>query len=218
MKKAILAVSMMALLSGGAVASELAGGLELDQKVNSQGQIGENKAGLKAFVSYEGFGLSAKRAGSNNEYNASYTHDFDSFWLKGEGEYVHQTQLPTNVGKLGLSAGTQLGEVDVFGRVRNDVALKKVKDLQSNIVRVDLGAGVQATDNVYVSAKFINQSQLDNATKKVSARNHIQNYEFRATFNNIDGIKPYVEVGNEGSFIEKDKRNSYGKIGLVLDF
>ncbi|USD66163.1 hypothetical protein [Vibrio sp. SCSIO 43136] len=219
MKKAIVAASLAALFSGASIADDLSGGLEIDQKVNSQGALSNNKAGLKVFVGYQDIGFSAKRSGANNEYNINYTHGFDNFWLKGEGEFVDKTNAnESDVRKLGVSVGTSVGAFDVSARARNDAETQRIGLGQSNIARFDLAAGIQATDNVYLNAKVVHQAELDKTTKALNARDNIQNYELRATFNNLNGFKPYIEVGNEGTFSNKNQRDSYGKVGVVFNF
>ncbi|WP_112460069.1 hypothetical protein [Vibrio variabilis] len=226
MKKTAILLAISSALSVSAFANGFSGGIELDAKFvdGEKEYTTSNGSGIKAFVGYEGFGLSAKRkANFENEYNVNYKHDFESFWLKGEYEFVDKKsrQQPANdQNKFGVTVGGNVADMfDTSFRLRKDIDLNSNNATpRGDITRFDLAAGKQLTERMYLNAKVVGQKQHE---KKVIAgdqsKDMIYNLELRATFNAIDNMIPYVEIGNEGSHGTND-RNTYGKVGVVFPF
>ncbi|MGR5177348.1 oligogalacturonate-specific porin KdgM family protein [Vibrio parahaemolyticus] len=233
MKKTAIIVAIASAFSLNAVANGFSGGIELDAKFGESGQKlyeTSNGSGIKAFVGYEGFGLSAKRkADFENEYNLNYKHDFENFWVKGEYEFVDKKSVQNDGGvqgqandqnKFGVTIGGNVADMfDTSLRLRKDTELNSGNGTdRSDIYRFDLAAGKQVTDRTYLNAKLVGQKE--NTREKISGdqgKDTIYNVELRATFTAIDNFIPYVEIGNEGQFGD-DKRNTYGKVGVVLPF
>ncbi|USD63337.1 hypothetical protein J4N45_20320 [Vibrio sp. SCSIO 43140] len=226
MKKTAILLAMTSAFSVNAMAEGVTGGIELDAKFvdGVKEYTTTNGSGIKAFVGYEGFGLSAKRkANFENEYNVNYKHDFESFWLKGEYEFVDKKSVQGNVNdqnKFGVTVGGNVADMfDTSLRLRKDIDLNSNNgNARGDITRFDLAAGRQLTERMYLNAKLVGQKQHE---KKVIAgdknKDMIYNVELRATFNAIDNMIPYVEIGNEGKH-GTDKRNTYGKVGIVFPF
>jgi hypothetical protein len=235
MKKTAILLAMVSAFSVHAEDNSFSGGIELDAKFGENGQKlyeTSNGSGIKAFVGYEGFGLSAKRkADFENEYNLSYKYDFENVWVKGEYEFVDKKSVQNTQGVQGQSNDQNKFGVTVGGNVADmfDTSLRLRKDTdlnsgngsaRSNIYRFDLAAGKQMTERMYLNAKLVGQNQRNKeAMGSVEDKNKdtIYNVELRATFTAIDNFIPYVEVGNEGQF-GNNKRNTYGKVGVVLPF
>ncbi|WP_338166806.1 hypothetical protein [Vibrio sp. 10N] len=234
MKKTAILLAMVSAFSVHAADSSFSGGIELDAKFGENGQKlyeTSNGSGIKAFVGYEGFGLSAKRkADFENEYNLSYKYDFENVWVKGEYEFVDKKSVQNSHGVQGQSNDQNKFGVTVGGNVSDmfDASLRLRKDTdlnsgngseRSNIYRFDLAAGKQVTDKTYLNAKLVGQHQANKnlITKDNMTKDTIYNVELRATFTAIDNLIPYVEIGNEGQFGD-GKRNTYGKVGVVLPF
>ncbi|SEF86871.1 oligogalacturonate-specific porin KdgM family protein [Vibrio hangzhouensis] len=227
MKKTAIIVAIASAFSVNAIANGLSGGIELDAKFGDNGQKlyeTSNGSGMKAFVGYEGFGLSAKRkANFENEYNLSYQHDFDHVWVKGEYEFADKKSVHGNYNdqnKFGVTVGGNVADLfDTSLRLRKDTELNSGNGThRSDIYRFDLAAGKQVTDRTHLNAKLVGQKE--NTREKISGdqgKDTIYNVELRATFTAIDNFIPYVEIGNEGQFGD-DKRNTYGKVGVVLPF
>ncbi|MGR5499552.1 hypothetical protein ACQKP3_02405 [Vibrio sp. DNB22_10_4] len=226
MKKTAIILAITSAFSAGAMAEGVTGGIELDAKfVDGKTEyVTSNGSGIKAFIGYEGFGLSAKRkANFENEYNVNYMHEFESFWLKGEYEFVDKKsrQQPANdQNKFGVTVGGNVADMfDTSFRLRKDIDLNSNNGTaRGDITRFDLAAGKQLTERMYLNAKVVGQKQHE---KKVIAgdqsKDMTYNVELRATFTAIDNMIPYVEIGNEGKHGD-DKRNTYGKVGIVFPF
>ena len=233
MKKTAIILAIASAFSAGAMAEGVTGGVELDAKFGDGGKKvyeTSNGSGIKAFVGYEGFGLSAKRkANFENEYNFNYKHNFENFWLKGEYEFVDKKSVQNDDGvhgqsndqnKFGVTVGGNVADMfDASFRLRKDIDLKSNNaNARGDITRFDLAAGKQLTERMYFNAKLVGQKQHE---KKVisgdKGKDMIYNVELRATFTAIDNMIPYVEIGNEGKH-GTDKRNTYGKVGVVFPF
>ncbi|UPQ90095.1 hypothetical protein [Vibrio sinaloensis] len=226
-------ITLLALSSIFAVASvqatELTGGLEIDNKFSAD-QVEDKGTGVKLFAGYEGFGVSAKRNDTKvKEYNLNYTHNFENFFVKGEYEYVDNrsrvdangvSDMGSDVNKFGITAGTNVMDMfDTSLRLRKDLAAKEMGGKKSDITRFDLAAGKQF-ENVYFNTKLVGMHENDanSVDTAKGGKDTVYNVEARLTFNNIaGGFVPYFEAGNEGSH-QNDKRNTYGKVGVVLNF
>ncbi|MCJ2376931.1 hypothetical protein LNL84_08795 [Vibrio sp. ZSDZ34] len=225
MKKQIVAMTLASLFAGGAIASEFTGGLEIDHKFDAGADAEGNKGtvkddGLKIFAGYNGFGLSAKRnTAGENEFNANYTHDLETFWLKGEVEGVVRTKGSNDVIKAGLTAGTSFDDyLDVSIRYRKDqeVNKKNVTAEKSNVDRFDFFVGSQVTERVYFGAKVVNQTERNSTLASQNNGKNWNNYELRASFTSFEAWTPFVEIGNEQTGL--NKRDSYAKFGAVFAF
>lgn len=230
MNKKVTLIALSSIFAVASVqASELTGGLEIDNKFSAD-QVEDKGTGAKLFAGYEGFGVSAKRNDTKvKEYNFNYTHDFDNFFVKGEYEFVDNRSRVTtdgvsnagsDVNKFGLTVGTNVMDMfDTSFRLRKDLAAKEMNGEKSDITRFDLAAGKQF-ENVYLNTKLVGMHEndkriVDNAN---GGKDSVYNVEARLTFNNIaGGFTPYFEAGNEGSH-RNDKRNTYGKVGVVFNF
>lgn len=235
MKKTAILLAITSAFSVNAIADGFSGGIELDAKFGDNGQKlyeTSNGSGIKAFVGYEGFGLSAKRkANFENEYNVNYKYDFENFWLKGEYEFVDKKSVQTDAGvhgqlndqnKFGVTVGGNVADLfDTSLRLRKDTDLNSSNGSErSNVYRFDLAAGKQMTERMYLNAKVVGQNQRNKEAMKAGSdksKDTFYNVELRATFTAIDNLIPYVEIGNEGQF-GNDKRNTYGKVGVVFPF
>ncbi|MCK6261779.1 hypothetical protein KP803_00665 [Vibrio sp. ZSDE26] len=241
MKKSILTLSLLSIFSYSAIAddstqSKWNSGVEVDQKFRTSTDKDDNTkkagdaigaTGLKLFTSFDiedagTIGASYKRAGDNNELNLNYTHGFENFWVKGEIEDVYNKDKDHTF-KAGLGIGTSLGAFDLNTRYRRDSGYddsktggEAFKD-GSKIDRFDFGAGTQLTENVYLKANLIDQTQRNKSHVGAGAKDNFQNFELRATFGGSKYIQPYVEIANEGNFAN-DKREDSAKIGFVLPF
>lgn len=226
MNRNIVLITLSSIFAVASVqASELTGGLEIDNKFSAE-NVADLGTGAKLFVGYEGFGVSAKRNDTKTkEYNFNYTHDFDTFFVKGEYEFVDNrsrveedgtNNIGANINKFGITAGTNvMGLFDTSLRLRKDLDDKELNGKKSDITRFDFAVGKQF-ENVYLNTKVVGQHQKD---KRIATVNDtIYNVEARLTFNNIaNGFTPYFEAGNEAQF-GSDKRNTYGKVGVVFNF
>ncbi|WP_428775553.1 hypothetical protein [Vibrio sp.] len=228
MKKTVIAATLTALtlgMSNAALANTKAGdfasGLELDSKMNMDtGSAGNRKEfGAKVFASYQGAGLSHKvKAGEGNETetNLNYTYGWENVWLTGEAELVTK-KLANDQHKFGLTVGSNLnGLFDTSLRYRLDKDSESKFADRSEVDRFDFFVGKQLTDNVYLGAKAI--SQTENTASRQGSKKDWMNYEVRATFNNVSpNMIPYFEYAREyNQNLRKDDNNV--KVGLVLPF
>ncbi|MFA0086478.1 hypothetical protein [Vibrio sp. 10N.261.51.F12] len=236
MKKTAIVLALTSVFATNVMAEGLSGGVELDAKFVNGGEKAystSNGSGIKAFIGYEGFGVSAKRkANFENEYNFNYKHDFNGFWLKGEYEFVdkksvqNQPNKPVNdQNKFGVTVGGNVADLfDSSLRLRKDTDLNSDHGVErSDIYRFDLAAGKQVTERMYFNAKVVGQKENNKDAITVAngpvdkSKDTIYNVELRATFTDIQNMVPYVEVGNEGAF-GTDTRNTYGKVGVIFPF
>lgn len=224
-KKILLVALPAALMASASYASDFTGGLEIDNKFSAD-KVEDLGTGAKLFMGYKGLTLSAKRNDVKaKEYNFNYKHDFDSFFLKGEYEFVDNRSRVTRTGenstgadvnKFGITVGTNVMDIfDTSFRLRKDLDAKEMNGTKSDITRFDLAVGKQF-ENVYFNTKLVGQHQAD--ARIATVNDTIYNVEARLTFNNIsDNFTPYFEAGNEAKFGSND-RDTYGKVGVIFNF
>ncbi|SEG41834.1 hypothetical protein [Vibrio hangzhouensis] len=175
--------------------------------------------GVKLFMSYQGAGLSVKAKDNQElETNINYTYGWKHVYLTGEAELVSK-KYGNDEQKYGLTVGSHLnGLFDTSVRYRVDRDTQGEAATRSQINRVDLFAGKQVTDNVYLGAKVINFDQQNATINAIDGnKKNWNNFEVKATFTGLDNMIPYVEY--ENAYINRaDRRDDNLKVGVQFPF
>ncbi|MGF1720709.1 hypothetical protein L4D20_11790 [Vibrio kyushuensis] len=162
---------------------------------------------------------------------------------KNQYEFVEFSGEDSNVAKLGLEFGSDLGKLFTSARIRYEMNTDKysvkheegnvdskgkhtatfseTRGARSEIARIDVMAGYRF-DGVTVSAKGITKTEVNKDLRRLHDLADIDrtksSYEFKAMMTAYDGVTPYVQYAINTSNISGVANDHVIKIGTKFTF
>ncbi len=158
-------------------------------------------------------------------------------------EFAELTGLKSDVAKVGLEFGSQMGDFFSSARIRYEVNVDKLsatheigsigangklipsetysESVRSETARIDLLVGYNF-ENVTFTAKSINKNELNkdmkNLNKEFGTKNDKWSGEFKATVTAYDGVQPYIQYTHNKAFTKNGSDDQIIKIGTIFTF